>query len=75
MTLAFNAHATAYFKSQGEDVRNMLEEIRCDLIRLRTELPVNSHRGKGIFKKIDRALAAIINSRRTDRNVAEAVWP
>ena len=75
MTLAFNAHATACFNFQGEDVRNTLEEIRCDLIRLRTELPVNSHRGKGIFNKIDRALAAIINSRSTDRNVAEAVWP
>jgi len=56
-------------------VRNTLEEIRSDLIKLRTELPVNRDRSKGIFKRIDRALAAILNSRRIDRKVADVVWP
>jgi len=53
---------------------HMLEEMRADLIKLRTELPINSHRSKGIFNRIDRALVAIINSRRNEHKLARVAW-
>lgn len=54
---------------------HMLEEMRVDLIKLRGELPMNSHRTKGIFKRIDRALVAIINNRRNEHKLARMAWP
>ncbi len=49
---------------------HMLEEMRTDLIKLRNELPANSHRSKGILKRIDRALLMLINNRRSIRKMA-----
>ncbi|MEI8025273.1 MAG: hypothetical protein WCI18_02890 [Pseudomonadota bacterium] len=54
---------------------HMLEELRADLIKLRGEMPTNSHRSKGILRRIDRALSAIISSRRDEHRSAKLTWP
>lgn len=40
-------------------MNDALEEIRCDLMRLRSLLPVNGHRAKGLFSRIERNVRAL----------------
>ena len=46
------------------------EEMRCDLLKLRSLLPVNSFRAKGLFKRIDRNLSAICYAERRKEALA-----
>jgi len=47
-------------------MNQILDEIRIDLLKIRRLIPVNTHESKGIFRKLDRALAAIARRKNVD---------
>ena len=49
-----------YFDFEGGFMKQVLEQVKEDLIKLRAMLPMNDHRSKGLIKRINWAISAIL---------------
>jgi hypothetical protein len=54
-------------------MKKALEQVKQDLIKLRAILPLNDHRSKGLVKRVNRAIAAIMKEE-TAESRAEVFW-
>jgi hypothetical protein len=54
-------------------MKKTLEQVKDDLIKLRSMLPLNDHRSKGLVKRINRAIAVILKEETAQTRV-EVFW-
>ena len=54
-------------------MKQVLEQVKEDLIKLRAMLPMNDHRSKGLIKRINWAIAVILKEEDEPTRV-EVLW-
>jgi hypothetical protein len=57
----------------GGFMKKVMKQVKLDLVKLRSMLPMNDYRAKGIIKRINWAIAEILKEEKSETR-AEVVW-